>query len=132
MEALNKIKKLRNNANSIYNLFLQKIPQWKSNRGHYDKIGWGFNDDSRFNACEPVSIAFSSHMGTYGSSGCSRQCSLDEDIFKNHLVKYLNKNKETIMLAIAKQMEDEARELKAEAERELKAQLDKLSELDKD
>lgn len=130
METVKEIQRLRDNANSIYVLFLQKIPKWETDRKHYDKTGWGFNEDSRFNACKAASVAFSSHMGTYGDSGCSSQCSLDEKLFEKHLVKYLNANKKTVMLAIAKQIEEEAKTLKDKAENELKAQMEKLAELD--
>ena len=130
MDTLDEIKKLRQNANSIYALFLQKIPKWKTDTKHYDKTGWGFNDDSRFNACKAASIAFSSHMGTYGDSGCGRQVDLDEKIFEKHLLKYLNANKETVMMAIAKQIELEAKALKEKAESELNEEMNKLKELE--
>lgn len=130
METVKEIKRLRENANQIYDLFLNKIPRWAKDRKHFDKVGWGFNQDDRFNACETFYVAFSSHMGTYGDSGCSRQCSLDKELFRKHFIKYLNDNKETIMLAIAKQIEDEAKSLKSKAENELQISLQQLSELD--
>lgn len=129
MESLEKIKKLQRNANSIYALFRQKIPMWRSKPKHYDKTGFGFNTDSRFRACEGVTIAFDSHMGTYGDSGCSSQCSLDKDIFSVHLLKYLNKNAETIMLAIADSIIDEALTHKEKAEQELIASLEQIQRL---
>jgi hypothetical protein len=131
MKNLQEIKKLRTNADAIYSLFNQKIPLWRSNPGRYDKTGWGFNEDSRFNACRPASVAFSSHRGVYGDSGCSSQLSLDDALFQQHLVEYLNKNKEAVMLAIAKSIEEEAKTLKSAAEEELKSQLLQLAELDK-
>ena len=130
MENLNEIKKLRQNANSIYELFKVKIPKWSTDPRHYDKTGWGFNEDSRFNACKPASVAFSSYMGTYGYSGCSSQCSMDDKLFQEYLVKYLNQNKESVMLGIAKLLEEQAKSLKDKAEAELTAQMDKLKELD--
>ena len=129
MENLETIKKLRKNAGEIRNLFQNKIPKWKSDPHTYDKTGWGFNKDDRFNACTPISIAFSSHMGTYGDSGCSSECSLSADIFNKHLVDYLNRNKEQIMLSVADSIENEAKTLKEKAESELQAELAKLSEL---
>lgn len=130
MEAVKEIKKLRDNANEIYDLFTSKIPKWSADKKRYDKIGWGFNKDSRFNACNPSSIAFSSHMGTYGDSGCSSQCQLDYEVFNKHLLLYLNRNVEAVMLAIAKQIEVEAQGLKSKAEAELNSQLEKLKELE--
>jgi ElaB/YqjD/DUF883 family membrane-anchored ribosome-binding protein len=70
-------------------------------------------------------------MGIYGNSGCSSQCDLDKDIFGHHLLKYLNANKQTIMLAIADQIEKEAGELKAKAQEELKKAMDELESVDK-
>ncbi len=131
MQNLEQIKKLRSNADGIYNLFYKKIPLWESQPKHYDKTGWGFNVDSRFDACKSVSISFSSHKGVYGDSGCSSQLSLDDAIFKTHLIKYLNENKESVMLAIAKSIELEAKSLKSKAEEELNLQLSELAELDK-
>jgi hypothetical protein len=130
MENLKEIKELRRNANNIYELFNQKIPKWETDKKHYDKTGYGFNEDSRFNSCKAAAIAFSSHMGTYGDSGCSRQCDLDENIFQRHLVKYLNRNKKEIMLSIAKQIEQEALTLKSKAENELNSQLEMLNQLE--
>ncbi len=130
MQNLEKIKELRRNANNIYDLFNVKIPKWEKDKRHYDKTGWGFNQDNRFNACQAVSISFSSHMGTYGDSGCSKQCDLDKDIFQNHLIKYLNANVSDIMLAVAKSIEKEALGLKEKAESELNEQLEKLKELE--
>lgn len=130
MKNLDAIKKLRNNANEIYTLFNILIPKWKADPKHYDKVGWGFCEDTRFNACSPVNISFASYKGVYGDSGCSTQLSLDTEVFSNHLVKYLNDHKEEIMLAIADSIELQAKGLKSEAEKELNEQLEKLKELD--
>ncbi len=130
METVSKIKFLRQSSNQIKELFLQKIPKWKSDRKHYDNTGWGFNEDSRFNACKPATISFSSHMGTYGDSGCSSQCDIDEKLFQAHLVKYLNANKEAVMMTIAKQIDEEAKELKDKATLELNTQIEQLKELE--
>ena len=130
MENLDKIKKLRRNVVEIRTLCNVKIPRWKEDVRHYDKTGWGFNKDDRFSACKAVPIAFSSHMGTYGDSGCSSQMDLDYEIFSRHLIDYLNKNKQEIMLSIADQIEKEAADLKSKAEAELNTELEKLKELE--
>lgn len=130
MQTVEEIKKLRNNANEIRSLFKSKIPKWESDPKYYDKTDYGFNKDPRFNACEAISIAFSSYMGSYGNSGSSTQCSLDKNIFGAHLLKYLNGNKEHIMLAIADSIEREAASLKEKAEKELNAQIESLKELE--
>lgn len=129
METVDKIKKLKENVNQIRSFFNEKLPRWDENRGRYDKVGYGFNQDDRFNACAPISIAFTSKMGVYGDSGCSTQVDLDKDIFNQHFLTYLNKNKKEIMLAIADQIEEEARKLKDKAQLELNAELDKIKEL---
>lgn len=130
MENNEKIKKLINNANSIYNLFNILIPKWQKDKATFDKVGWGFNEDDRFNACKSVSIGFSSHAGVYGNSSCYTQVHLDDDVFKKHLVLYLNNNKETIMLAIAEQIKKEAATLKQKAEKELTDAIEKLQKLE--
>lgn len=130
MKTVEEIQKLRRNSQSIYDLFLQKIPKWNADQKRYDKTGWGFDKDSRFNACKPFLISFSSWMGVYGDSGCSSECHLDDKLFEDHLIKYLNWNKETVMLAIAKQIDDEAKSLKSKAEAELNAKMDELKQLE--
>lgn len=130
MESLERIKKLRRNANSIKGLFNVRMPKWAADTHHYDKTGSGFNTDDRFKACESFPVFFSSHMGTYGDSGCSTQCELDKEIFQNHFIKYLNKNTKQIMLSIAESIENEAKTLKEKAESELNAEMSKLKELD--
>lgn len=127
--AIERIELLKENANSIKDLFLHKIPKWRNDIKFYDKRGWGFNDDDRFNACKPFLISFSSHVGTYGDSGCSRQCDLDEYIFKKHLLKYLNDNVEAIMLKIAEQIQEEAKTFKDKAEKELNQKMKMLENL---
>lgn len=95
---------------------------------HYDKIGWGFNGDNRFGAHKAFPIQFDSHMGTYGDSGCGTECRLDDTIFRNHFVKYINAHNKEIMLAIAESIKEEAKTLKQQAEKELN---DKLAEIKK-
>jgi len=130
MKNLETIQKLRNNVSQIRTLFKEKIKLWAEDEKYYDKTGLGFNLDNRFSACSKIEIWFSSWKGVYGDSGCSSQLDLDAEIFKNHLLKYLNLNKEEIMLKIADSIELEAKSLKDNAEEELNSQLKKLSELD--
>jgi len=130
MKILEEIKKLRRNAKEIRDLFLVRIPSWAEYPKTYDKTGWGFNGDDRFKSCSNVQVFFYSLMGTYGNSSCTTQCSLDADVFASHLIKYLNKNQKAIMLAIADQIEDEARSIKEKAENELNQELNSLKELE--
>lgn len=131
MENLKKIQRLMNNARNIRRLFLEKIPMWKERPSDYDKTGWGFSsDESRFSACNPIKITFNSHCGTYGNSGSSTQLDMDTNIFREHLLGYLNRNKEAIMLEIADTIQQEAISLRVMAEKELKDRLDMLNKLD--
>lgn len=126
---VDQINKLRQEASDIRELFLNLIPKWKANPHHYDKTGWGFNGDSRFSAHRSIPVQFNSHMGTYGSSSCSRQLSLDNNIFERHFLKYLDDHCEEIMLAVADSMEEEARSMKEKAQAELQEKLKSLEEL---
>lgn len=132
MEAVDKIKKLMENVNEIRRLFLQKIPKWKAEPKTYDKTRWGFvegDNDGWYNS-QTVTLHFGSWCGTYGDSSTYKQIDLDGSIFRNHFMKYLNNNKEQIMMAVADSIEKEAVLLKADAEKELNKQLSKLQELE--
>jgi len=132
MKNLEQIKKLLANANEIKDLFERKIPMWKANKDTYDKTRFGFvegGSDGWYKTCE-TNIHFGAWAGTYGDSSTYKQIDLDGDIFKKHFVNYLNRNKQEIMMAIAKQIEEEAKKLKDEAKKELDAELALLTELD--
>lgn len=129
MKNLEQIKRLRKNSDGIKRLFEKKIPAWESDKRTYDKIGWGFNTDSRFKACKGIEVSFDSHMGTYGDSGCSSQLDLDSDIFNSHFLKYLNAHKKEIMLAVASSIDKEAATMVSDAEKELKEQSEYLRRL---
>ena len=129
MTALEKIKNLQANSFAIRELFNRKIPHWKTDPKHYDKTGWGFNQDDRFSACKGVLVWFDSHCGVYGNSGCSSQLSLSEPIFHRHLLGYLNTHKKEIMLEIADNIDREALKHKDEAEHSLTEELNKLKKL---
>ena len=130
MDVLIEIKKIKDNADQIYTLFNKKIPAWLASPRIYDKVGWGFNGDDRFNACTHAKVAFYSYSGVYGdSSSCSRECHLDNELFQEYLIKYLDKNKEAIMLGIAGLMYEKAKSLKSQAEDQLQKQLDEIKQL---
>lgn len=132
MEAVSKIKNLLENVNEIRRLFLQKIPRWKADPATYDKRRWGFTEgegDGYYKG-QAIRMHFGAWCGTYGDSSTYKQIDLDGDIFRRHLLKYLNDNQEQIMLAVADSMENEAALLKKEAESELNQQLSKLQELE--
>ena len=129
MDVLIEIKKIKDNADKIYTLFNKKIPAWLADRRHYDKVGWGFNGDDRFNACTPAKVAFYSYSGTYGDSGCSRECHLNNELFQEYLIKYLDENREAVMLGIADILYEKAKSLKSQAEDQLQKQLDEIKQL---
>lgn len=129
MKKLDEVKELRRNVSAIRNFLNSTLQKYKSDT-RIDKLEYGFNQDKRFSACNGVTITFDSLVGSYGSSSCSTIVNLSSDIFNKHLLKYLNNNKHTIMLAIADSIEKDAISLKGEAEKELQAELDKLKELD--
>lgn len=132
MEALKQVKKLLTNVNQIKDLFQRKIPMWHADKKTYDKTRFGFvegGSDGWYKDCE-INIHFAAWCGTCGSSDTYKQIELDGDVFKKHLMLYLNKNKETIMMSIAESIENEAKDLKSKAEKELNDELSKLKELD--
>lgn len=129
MKKLDEVKELRKNVSAIRNFFNASLQKYKSD-SRCDKFNYGFNLDDRFKACQGRTITFDSWAGYFGDSGCSNIVSLSSEIFNKHLLKYLNNNKHTIMLAIADSIEKDASSLKGEAEKELQAELDKLKELD--
>lgn len=106
---------------------------WKANKDTYDKTRFGFvegGSDGWYESCE-TNIHFGAWTGTYGNSSTYKQIDLDGDIFKKHFVKYLNANKESIMMSIANQIESEASDLKEAAQKEIDSQNALLAELDK-
>lgn len=128
MKKLDEVKELIRNVASIRNFFNVNLEKYKAD-SRCDKFGYGFNQDDRFKACQGKAITFDSWAGYFGDSGCSSIVSLSPEIFNKHLLRYLNNNKHTIMLAIADSIEKDAKSIKDEAEKELQIELDKLREL---
>lgn len=132
METLEQIKKLLENANEIKSLFEKKIPLWNKNREHYDKTRVGFvegGSNGWYASCE-TNVHFAAWCGIFGDSSTYKQIDLDGEIFRKHFMKYLNNNKQAIMMEIAESIEREAKELKLKAEGELNEELSKLKQLD--
>lgn len=88
---------------------------------HYDKVGFGFNLDSRFSAGE-VRVSFDSWKGTYGNSGCSTIFQFIP-LFEELLVNYLNSHKNEIIKWMIASLETKRREFKDTKKRELREQL---------
>lgn len=129
MENFEKIKKLQQNADQINNLFDKYIPLWKK-ESRYDKTGYGFNLDSRFSACVPAKLSLDTWSGVYGDSSCSKVVSIDENIFNQHLVKYLNDNKDTILKSIAESILKEANKYIDGAKKELAEKMKAIEEIE--
>lgn len=127
------IKKLRHDVNEIRRLFLQKIPKWLADKKQFDKTQWGFveGDNDGWYKGQTITIHFGAWCGVYGNSSVYKEIDLDGEVFRNHFLSYLNKNKEAIMLSVADSIENEAKSLKADAEAELNKQLSNLAELEK-
>lgn len=96
-----------------------KYEEWKKEPTHYDKLGFGFNQYGRFQACNGLTIHVDSWMGTYDNSGASSFLSLDDGIFNKHLLKVLNNKFDEIMNATAQSIREEAKEYRNAAEKEL-------------
>jgi hypothetical protein len=120
MTKLEELQRLWKNANAIRELFQ------KTNR-----ISYEFSSGNSFLACEHIKIALSSQKRIIVKSECKIALLLDRDIFKKHLLLYLNKNKKEIMLSITRQIEEEVLTLKEEALTELKDKIKILEELNK-
>lgn len=131
MKTVDLVKKLRENVSQIKDLFLRKIPKWKADPKNFDKTRWGFveGDNDGWYRDQTLTVHFGSWAGTYGDSSVYKQIDLNGEIFRDHFLKYLNNNKEQIMMAIADSIEDEAKGLVDKASKELNEQLQMMEEL---
>lgn len=122
MEKLKKLQRLMNAANAIEG----SIDQWENNYTkdtRCDKHGFGFNNDYRFAACEPLKLTVDSWKGYYGDSGCSNILSVDAAIFNEHLLKVLRSRFWELLKATRESIVAEAATLKDEAKQELADQI---------
>lgn len=127
-ETVETIKKLLKQADEIRGAFVA-FERYANDPGHYDKTGFGFNKDSRFCACRPIALSVDSWKGTYGSSSCSTQLSLDQSIFHEHLLKVLQDDFKGIMLKVEDSIRKEAVKLKEKAQAELSRELLRVNSL---
>lgn len=129
METVEKIKKLIRNAEQIKDLFNKKIPMWQREPSTYDKTRWGFvqGDFDGWYKDQAITLHFGAWMGTYGDSSTYKQIDLDGDVFKQHFLLYLNKNRKEVMMAVADSIEKEAVLLKEKAQNELNSELSNLN-----
>lgn len=90
---------------------IERLEQVKTDT-QFDKVGIGFNLDSRF-SCLKLQLSLDSWAGQYGSSGCSNILHVaNTDIFKKYLVKILNENIEKVLHKVAQTMKKDLAEEK--------------------
>lgn len=129
METVEKIKKLRHNADQIKDLFVKKIPMWQADPETFDKTRWGFvqGDNDGWYSSQTITLHFGAWAGVYGNSSVYKQIDLDGDVFRAHFLKYLNNHRAEIMMGVAESIEVEAAGLKSNAEAELNKEMQELS-----
>ena len=94
-----------------------------------DKHGRGFNKDSRFSSFS-LKLSFDNWSGYYGNGGCSTILSLsNHDLVQKAFVQYLNKNMNQVLEGIAKEMESDYLNMKAELESDIEDMQNLLSEI---
>ena len=79
----------------------------------YDKLGFGFNLDSRFRACE-ITLSLDGYSGVYGNSSCGNLISSIGEPFKEALLLWMNANRDAILDGVEMLLRDELRKRKAE------------------
>lgn len=128
MKSLDEIQKLVRNADAIQkamydweNVYLADLS--------CDKKAFGFNNDERFAACEPLMLRVDSWKGYYGNSGCSNILHVDKDIFNRHLLKVLRGKFWSLMKETEASIREEARTHKETAKEELAKQLEAINNL---
>lgn len=132
MKKFERIKELHKAYTEIEDLFLQKIPNWNKKPEYYDKVRVGFNegDNDGWYTEQAIKLHFGAWCGTYGDSSTYKEFSIDGVIFKEAFLRYLNRNKQDIMLGIAELIKKDALALKTEAEKEVQAQKDLIDSIE--
>lgn len=132
MENLKRIEDLLNASNSLKEAINKFKNVYKTDQKRYDKIGFGFNEDNRFKACEGFNIWLSTWKGVYGDSNCGNILSIDKDIFNKHLFKAINKRKWELLNEVSETIIIEATTLKEQALKELNEKLERVNSLNTD
>jgi len=125
--SLKRIRDLRHSAKLLTG-FHDKVAALRQDSRN-DKLGFGFNTDSRFSAFS-VSLSFDSWCGQYGSSSCGRILSVDGDIAKKFVVAALNKHSKQIFDTAAALMEAEGAAQAEKARAEIAALQAMVDEID--
>lgn len=129
MENLKKIEDLLRASNDLKESINKFKNVYKADQKRYDKIGFGFNEDSRFQACEPLKLWLSTWKGVYGDSNCGNILSIDRDIFNKHLFKAIDKRKWELLNEVIETINAEASTLKEQALKELNEKLERVNAL---
>jgi hypothetical protein len=126
-KVIDKIKTLLRNAANIGGFFDYFAEVCREPR--CDKHGNGFNQDRRFSAFH-VDVSFDSWRGYFGNSGCGTVLSVDPKIAEEYFVKALNEHKPAIFATMAAMMRADARKLQADAQKEISALQEMITNLD--
>lgn len=128
MKTVDQIQTLLRDADAIRD----SVHKWKevyTQDSDFDKIGFQFNEDSRFAACDALSLYVSSWKGTYGSSSCSTILDVNRDVFNQHLLKVLRGKFWQLLEETEQSIREEAREHKEAARKELSEKLQTIESL---
>lgn len=129
MENLKRIEDLLRASNDLKESINKFKNVYKSDEKRYDKIGFGFNVDDRFKACDGFTLWLSTWKGVYGDSNCSNILSIDKTIFNKHLFNAINKRKWELLKEVIETIETEAVTLKDQALKELNEKLERVNAL---
>lgn len=128
MKTVEEIQKLLRCADSISTA----VKAWQdtyTKDSSCDKKGFGFNQDNRFAACDPLKLSVDSWKGYYGNSGCSTILSVDAGIFNGHLLKVLRRQFWQLLQETEQSIRDEAKTHKEAAQQELAEKLKSIDAL---
>lgn len=129
MENLKKIEDLLLASNNLKESINKFKNVYKVDTKRYDKIGFGFNEDDRFKACDGFTLWLSTWKGVYGDSGCANILNIDKAIFNKHLFNAINKRKWELLNEVIETIQAEAATLKEEALKELNEKLERVNAL---
>ena len=139
MTKLQEVQNLYNQGKALLKAITETIPNYRracrnaSGYGKIDKHYDEFSHEDSIQSPKVKSFQFRSFTGSYGSSSTYSDLSgIDSDLFDKYFIKYLNKNKDTIVKDIASLMIEDARAMKKDAEEELRQKQTELDAMDLD
>lgn len=116
MKKLQDIKKLLDAAKiaTLPDRYFKTI----SGKSSIDKHALKFGGGDRFSVFR-TTVLLTCYTGYYGSSSCSTFSHMDNDLAREALDHYLNKNMKAVLAGMGEYLEAKARTLVEEAEKEL-------------